>query len=90
MVMDEFHALDEKEDWWTYPWWTQNEWMFMDCGTMKLWRVHDNESKPLPRLDLSLIQNMNNYQVMMNLMVLIYNDFTLKPFKYMTPQMSQQ
>jgi hypothetical protein len=64
--------------------------MFMDCGTMKLWCVHDNESRPIPRLDLSLIQNMNNYQTMMNLMVLIYNDFTLTPFKYMKPQMSQQ
>jgi hypothetical protein len=62
MVMDEFHALVEKEDWWTYWWWTQNERMFMDCGTMKLWCVHDNESRPIPRLDLSLIQNMNNYQ----------------------------
>lgn len=88
--MDEFHGLDEKEDRWTYAWWTQNERKFMDCGTMKLWCVHDNESRPIPRLNLSLIQNMNNYQTMMNLMVLIYNDFTLTPFKYMTPQMSQQ
>ncbi len=62
----------------------------MDCGPMKLWSVHDNESRPIPKLDLSLIQNMNNDQTMMNLMVLIYKDFTLKPFKYMTPQMSQQ
>ncbi len=82
--------LDEKEDLWTYAWWTQNKWMFMDCGPMKLWSVHDNESRPIPKLDLSLIQNMNNDQTMMNLMVLIYKDFTLKPFKYMTPQMSQQ
>ncbi len=51
--------------------------------------MHDNESKPIPRLNLSLIQNMDNYQTMMNIMVLIYNAFTLKPFNYMTPQMSQ-
>jgi hypothetical protein len=57
---------------------------------MKLWHVHDNQSRPIPRLNVSLIQNMNNYQTMMNLMVLISNDFTLKPFQYMTPQMSQQ
>jgi hypothetical protein len=56
---------------------------------MKLWHVHDNESEPILRSNLSLIQNMNNYQMMMNLMVLIYNDFNLKPFKYVTPQMSQ-